>query len=222
MYDKTCSKCKVPKYYHDFHKSKCTRDGVVSLCKICAIAKTKQWAAKNHEYVRSNALKRYYERDRERLIQERKDKPKKVRILKTEEEKSATRKLYRLRNRANLIEKKRNDYIRTKESHLKKSKEWKMANPDVVRLHNKNRKAKKRGQNTIIKASDWRSRLDEFNNSCAYCFRSDMPLTMDHFYPISKGGSHTIDNVVPACQSCNSKKGDALIFDWICRFKKVA
>lgn len=35
--------------------------------------------------------------------------------------------------------------------------------------------------------------------------------TIDHVIPISKGGSHTIDNVVTMCMSCNAKKSNRLI-----------
>lgn len=31
--------------------------------------------------------------------------------------------------------------------------------------------------------------------------------TMDHVYPLSKGGDHTMENTVIACAECNSKKG---------------
>lgn len=34
--------------------------------------------------------------------------------------------------------------------------------------------------------------------------------TVEHIIPISKGGTHTWDNVVPAHAECNFKKSDAL------------
>ncbi|MGB3695162.1 MAG: HNH endonuclease [Spirulinaceae cyanobacterium] len=43
-------------------------------------------------------------------------------------------------------------------------------------------------------------------HSCQYC-DSKKKLTLDHVIPRSKGGKHTWDNVVTACERCNSKKG---------------
>jgi 5-methylcytosine-specific restriction endonuclease McrA len=42
---------------------------------------------------------------------------------------------------------------------------------------------------------------------CQYC-GSAKQLTIDHVIPRSKGGTHTWDNVVIACETCNHKKGD--------------
>jgi 5-methylcytosine-specific restriction endonuclease McrA len=47
------------------------------------------------------------------------------------------------------------------------------------------------------------------NHSCQYC-GSTKNLTIDHVIPRSKGGQHTWDNVVAACERCNSLKGDRL------------
>jgi 5-methylcytosine-specific restriction endonuclease McrA len=44
---------------------------------------------------------------------------------------------------------------------------------------------------------------------CAYCGkRAD---TIDHVVPRSRGGTHSWDNCVAACRTCNSKKADRLI-----------
>ncbi|WP_253188500.1 HNH endonuclease [Leptolyngbya sp. 'hensonii'] len=46
------------------------------------------------------------------------------------------------------------------------------------------------------------------NHTCQYC-GSTKHLTLDHIIPRSKGGTHTWDNVVTACEKCNSGKGDS-------------
>ena len=42
---------------------------------------------------------------------------------------------------------------------------------------------------------------------CAYCGRSDLPLTIDHIIPKAKGGSESWENLVCACTNCNNRKG---------------
>lgn len=43
-------------------------------------------------------------------------------------------------------------------------------------------------------------------NRCVYC-NSKENLTIDHVIPRSQGGRDSWDNLVTACQKCNSKKG---------------
>jgi 5-methylcytosine-specific restriction endonuclease McrA len=42
---------------------------------------------------------------------------------------------------------------------------------------------------------------------CAYCGRSDLPLTIDHVIPKAKGGHDSWENLVCACTNCNNMKG---------------
>ncbi|BAZ14816.1 HNH endonuclease [Calothrix sp. NIES-4071] len=49
--------------------------------------------------------------------------------------------------------------------------------------------------------------LKRDHHTCQYC-GSSKHLTLDHVIPRSRGGLHTWDNVVTACERCNSKKGD--------------
>jgi 5-methylcytosine-specific restriction endonuclease McrA len=48
-------------------------------------------------------------------------------------------------------------------------------------------------------------RRDE--NTCQYC-GSRQNLTLDHVMPRSRGGKDTWENLITACQSCNTRKGD--------------
>jgi 5-methylcytosine-specific restriction endonuclease McrA len=43
---------------------------------------------------------------------------------------------------------------------------------------------------------------------CQFCGRGDIPLTVDHVIPASRGGEDTWENLVCACVICNNKKGD--------------
>lgn len=52
-----------------------------------------------------------------------------------------------------------------------------------------------------------RELLKRDHHQCQYC-GSKKHLTIDHVLPRSKGGKHTWDNVVIACERCNCSKGD--------------
>lgn len=49
--------------------------------------------------------------------------------------------------------------------------------------------------------------LKRDKHQCQYCGNRNQ-LTLDHVIPKSKGGKHSWDNVVIACESCNSYKSD--------------
>jgi 5-methylcytosine-specific restriction endonuclease McrA len=54
--------------------------------------------------------------------------------------------------------------------------------------------------------------LKRDSHTCQYCGTSKR-LTLDHVIPRSKGGQHTWDNVVTACERCNSTKSDRLLHE---------
>ena len=53
----------------------------------------------------------------------------------------------------------------------------------------------------------WDMMKAAFSDRCAYCGADDRPLTQDHILAVSEGGETTLQNIVPACQRCNSRKG---------------
>jgi 5-methylcytosine-specific restriction endonuclease McrA len=52
---------------------------------------------------------------------------------------------------------------------------------------------------------------------CAYCGSTGRPLQRDCVLPISRGGRYTLDNVVPACGSCNASKCNDEVTGWMRR-----
>ena len=52
---------------------------------------------------------------------------------------------------------------------------------------------------------------------CAYCGATDGALQRDCVLPISRGGRYTLDNVVPACRSCNTSKCNDEVTGWLRR-----
>lgn len=61
---------------------------------------------------------------------------------------------------------------------------------------------------------EWQQRLADYGDVCAYCGAGDT-LEMDHVWPISKGGSHTLGNVLPACIPCNRSKSARTLVEWL-------
>lgn len=54
---------------------------------------------------------------------------------------------------------------------------------------------------------------------CAYCKAEDRSLQRDCVMPISRGGRYTLENVVPACASCNASKHNDEVTSWLRRKK---
>ena len=75
------------------------------------------------------------------------------------------------------------------------------------------RKAHKAKIRSDFTLEQWENCKNFFNNRCCYCSKDDV-LEQDHFIAFSKGGAYAVENIVPACKSCNSSKGDNDFKDW--------
>ncbi len=85
---------------------------------------------------------------------------------------------------------------------------YRAAHPEQGAAHTSRRKAAKRGVPiNDFTAAQWREMQAAYDHRCAYCDkRAKGHLTQDHITPLSKGGSNTLANIIPACHSCNSSK----------------
>lgn len=103
-----------------------------------------------------------------------------------------------------------------REAHLKQAAKWRANNPEKVKVHVLNRRALK------LSTSDGTVTAkvvkDLYNQStCHYCGESTprYDRTIDHKVPLSRGGCHSIDNVVMACSGCNGSKGTMTDFEFV-------
>lgn len=90
------------------------------------------------------------------------------------------------------------------------------------RIHARNRRLRhlRRGAaGAAHSETDWYALLNRYRGLCAYC--SAKPAEhKDHVIPISRGGSDSIGNILPACASCNLSKGGLLLIEWKRRLTK--
>lgn len=61
------------------------------------------------------------------------------------------------------------------------------------------------------------SALRQAWGGCAYCGVEDQPLQRDCVLAISRGGRYTLENIVPACGSCNTSKCNEEVTAWMRR-----
>jgi 5-methylcytosine-specific restriction endonuclease McrA len=59
--------------------------------------------------------------------------------------------------------------------------------------------------------------LQEVWGGCAYCRATGVPLQRDCVLALSRGGRYTLDNIAPACGSCNASKCNDEVTGWMRR-----
>ncbi len=177
------------------------------------IAQSRSWRLQNT--ARSNALKKksYYkdlEKSRERCRRNQK-------ALRDKDPEAANLRMleWRLKNpeRSREAYRKANHkrYNANPRYFIERNRQWALKNPEKRREQNREHKHRRRvlelsATTSPFSRCQWLSKVQTFGGRCAYC-DSGMYEHMDHVVPLSRGGAHALDNVVPSCKSCNLKKG---------------
>lgn len=179
---KQCSKCGQDKPESEYYKSRDYSDGLKKWCKSCMVANRREWTKKNPE-----KNKEFRKQDYVKHSENYKRKAKEWRE-QNPERKIALDRQWRAEN---LQRKADND------------KKWR-ASPDgkAKRYNNENRRREKEKSGRGISLEEKSVLLSD---PCVYC-GSRAKMTLDHIVPLNKGGSHSSENLAPACVSCNSSK----------------
>ena len=98
-------------------------------------------------------------------------------------------------------------YALHKETERLKRRIYYAKNKDKwLRLWNPRRRGRMAGASGSFSVIEWRALVKFWSGWCAYCGLSG-PLTADHRIPLSRGGTNSIENILPACVTCNCSKG---------------
>lgn len=114
----------------------------------------------------------------------------------------------------------RTSYARHQSERIAKAVAWARANPEARAAIANQHKARRRAWESNnpgsvgIATSDWLKTLRRYEGRCAYCGGTDGGIHMEHVVPVSRGGAHSIGNVLPACRPCNLSKGAKLLVEW--------
>jgi uncharacterized Zn-finger protein len=204
--EKRCTRCGIFKALDEFPKMANRSDGKGSACRECENKRVsdfhkahreetnkqvKAWRDKNREHVRE--LDRAWTKNNPDAV---KEKSKRYRLRHPEKFREANK-----RNHAQY-------YANNKETVTRKIIEYRKNNPQIASATQRKRRAMKAGAtvNNFTHAL-WVELQEAYDHRCVYCGkRFKGKLTQDHITPLSRGGSHTVSNIVPACNLCNSKK----------------
>jgi len=198
---KTCTNCKknLQATTDYFRTKKGGKYGLYAKCKECEKEEKQKYYLENKDayktYHKNNSEKikvqqhEYYNQNKERLN-----------AYATEYHKQNRERAYFLhkRWREENKEKWNKHLIRYRKSETGKT------NIQVKNLKRYYKTANAKNDFTNI---DWQNCLKHFENKCAYC-EVETKLTQDHFIPVSKNGSLSKENIIPACKFCNTSKSN--------------
>lgn len=197
---KRCAGCGIDKSLDDFSKAKRGKHGRAYYCRACAAAKRREYYARTaNDTTRAQeaARMREYLKDPVRAAADRasslawaKANPKAVNARNTAWRRANPERCREIQAR------------------------YRAANPDKGAAHVQRRRARKLAAPVNdFTAADWRDVIHDFNHACAYCLRRGVSLQQEHMTPLSRGGGHTRSNIVPACGSCNNRKGTKTLIE---------
>lgn len=229
---KCCRRCGVEKPHDAFQKDRRASDGLFSSCRLCqSEAKKQKYHTNRDEAAEKNRL--YYEKNKEHIaINNAKSrarcaesiaKRKREAYLRDKEnpEFITKRKEYADSRKAAKKEYDR-EYRSKNEEKLKANKvKYVAENKELIKEIKTSYKSRRRatertGDNTRI-ILEWRRAQVK---NCKWCgVDCEVGYHVDHVVPLSKGGTHTVDNLCIACPSCNLRK-NAMMPDEFIEYRK--
>ena len=109
-------------------------------------------------------------------------------------------------------------YVKHKVRLRETKRRWVAKNRGRVVHYTVKRINRKRGNGGSHTYEQWVAKCALHMGCCYYC-GLERKLTRDHKLPLSRGGNDDIGNVIPACQSCNSRKHSLTTAEFLAKRK---
>lgn len=191
MLTKNCSNpnCKQqnPQPLENFHKDSHRKDGLRSRCKACQKEATKKYNDA-HKEERAMRQREYYKEHGEIQRQASNN--------------------WKRKNSERTKEYMHDWYEKNKENKSVYNHDYGQANHDRVLERSRKQRAIRFGKNEFFTEKEFFEKFEQLGRKCFYCGKAltTETVTRDHYIPFTKGGSDTIENIVPCCANCNSQK----------------
>ena len=214
-----CTTCHIEKLMSEFSCDSGKKTGHATQCKECSYKKTIIYREKTYQKV-SQIEEKLSEIDRHKLLQTQTE-CRTCRIMKPltqfhRQKGSITGYRRQCKTCRKVLEE---DYrVNHAADAVIRMDEWRKKNPEqfhrLAIAQVKRHRARKNGAPIVDFTNEqWQEILIIQNYRCVYCpddcqecEQKTHELTQDHLTALSKGGSDTVQNILPACRSCNSKK----------------
>lgn len=229
-----CGICKQWLEPSEFYSNRATPSGLHHECKDCSKANVHNWRVKYPDRAKAKDARHYWENREQRqadrraryeankeYYRERALRWHKENYSRVRDRKLTYCKLWRARRKANQPPRilgpwsKTNPELKriTYKQWLKRYQQSEHGKIMLAKAKHRRRAAERASPHTLT-AEQWTTILELQDYICPMCQRSfddDLPPTMDHIVPVSKGGGLTFENVQALCRSCNSSKGTKTI-----------
>lgn len=98
-------------------------------------------------------------------------------------------------------------YRKNRKRVMRTCADWVRRKPEKRRAISQNYKHRRRSQEaTGMSSSELQAWAEQQAKICYWCGSKCDAFHVDHYQPLAKGGTHTADNLVIACPTCNLQK----------------
>jgi hypothetical protein len=237
--EKICTECSLSKPLKDFRNDKHRPDGKSSKCRLCKRkrdkelhaldpvprrARTAAWRAANPDKVQGYADEHREGKNTRRRERYAENPERELAVNAAwyedhKEERAISQAAWEEKNRPKRKAQKAAQYLANPEPKKAARKAWDAAHPGYGSIKWQRRQSRQAGAEIVdLSEEQWLEILERSNYRCCFCpddckacKKKTHKFEKEHLTPVVEQGNYTVQNILPACKSCNAKKGTGTV-----------